>query len=128
MIPGHAAPLCLREILNALRTLDDDDPPRGGTAQRMPAGDIDADTISVSAPLVSRRLARLRHDVSLRAARMRAHRENIRRYKRILATGLTDLERQFVTRRLAEEKSAIRKLASGVSGGANTDASLAARH
>ena len=32
------------------------------------------------------------------------------RYKRILATGLTELERQFVTRRLAEEQSAIRKL------------------
>lgn len=29
--------------------------------------------------------------------------ENIRRYRRILATPLTDLERQFIERRLAEE-------------------------
>jgi hypothetical protein len=43
--------------------------------------------------------------------KMQAHRDNIRRYKRILAAGLTELERQFVSRRLAEEQSAMRKLA-----------------
>lgn len=127
MIPGHAAPLRLSEILDALRSLDDDDPPpRGGAAQRMLAVDITADPPSGSMPLVARQLVHLRQDVSLRTAKMRAHRDNIRRYKRILATSLTDLERQFVTRRLAEEQSAIRKLASGVSGGANTDVPLAA--
>jgi hypothetical protein len=127
MIPGHAAPLRLSEILAALRSLDDDDPPpRGGAAQRMLAVDIDPDPTSGSAPPVARQLARLRQDASLRAAKMRAHRDNIRRYKRILATGLTDLEHRFVTRRLAEEQTAIRKLASGVSGGANTDVPLAA--
>jgi hypothetical protein len=39
MIPGHTAPLRLSEILDALCGLDDDDPPpRGGKAMRMPAG------------------------------------------------------------------------------------------
>lgn len=56
-------------------------------------------------------MSHLRQDASLRAMKMQAHRDNIRRYKRILATGLTELERQFVSRRLAEEQSAMRKLA-----------------
>jgi hypothetical protein len=42
---------------------------------------------------------------------MRARRANIRRYTRILQTNLTELERQFVVRRLAEERAAIRNLA-----------------
>jgi hypothetical protein len=39
-----------------------------------------------------------------------AHRGNIRRYKRLLRTHLTDLERSFVLRRMDEEKSALRDL------------------
>jgi hypothetical protein len=110
MIPGHTTPLRLSEILDALRGLDDDDPPpRGGTAMRMPAVYIDADSQSAIAQ-VTYHLARLRRQADLRGASMRAHRANIRRYKRILQTNLTDLERQFVVRRLAEEQSAIRKL------------------
>lgn len=101
-------------------------PRAAGAAQRMLAVDIDPDPPSGSTPPVARQLARLRQDASLRAAKMRAHRDNIRRNKRILATGLTDLEHRFVTRRLAEEQSAIRKLASGVSGGANADVPLTA--
>ncbi|MGX9393831.1 hypothetical protein ACWX0K_13405 [Nitrobacteraceae bacterium UC4446_H13] len=105
-------PLRLSEILDALHGLDDDDPPpRGAAAKRMLVRDLGVDPINGSASLVARRLAHLRQDASLRAAKMRAHRDNIRRYKRILATGLTELERQFVTRRLAEEQSAILKLA-----------------
>jgi hypothetical protein len=110
MIPGHTTSLRLSEILSALRGLDDDDPPpRGGAAKRMPAGNGEGDSHAAIAPAVYH-LARLRREADLRAASMRAHRANIRRYKRILETDLTDLERQFVVRRLAEERSAIRNL------------------
>jgi hypothetical protein len=40
-------------------------------------------------------------------ARLRAHRNNIHRYRRLLTTKLTDLERGYIERRLQEEKSAI---------------------
>ena len=127
MIPGHAAPLRLSEILRALRSLDDDDPPpRGGAVKSASAESVrtDPDDDPGVAP-VARRLVRLRQSADLRTAKMRAHRDNVRRYKRILASGLTDLERQFVTRRLAEEQSAIRVLANA-SGGENADFSIAA--
>ena len=38
------------------------------------------------------------------------HRRNIRRYRRLLRTPLTDLERKFVLRRVGEEKSALQVL------------------
>ena len=124
MIPGHAAPLRLSEIIGALRDLDDDDPPpRGGAAARMPARIASAGPDDLAPPAY--RLARLRHDADLRTTRMRVHRDNIRRYKRILTTSLTDLERQFVNRRLSEEQSAIRALANA-RGDANARLSLAA--
>ena len=40
-----------------------------------------------------------------------AHRENIERYKRILRTHLTEDERVFIQRRLAEEQAALEQLA-----------------
>jgi hypothetical protein len=40
-------------------------------------------------------------------ARLRAHRNNIHRYRRLLATRLTGLERSYVERRLEEEQSAL---------------------
>ena len=40
-------------------------------------------------------------------ARIRAHRNNIHRYRRLLKTRLSRLERNFIERRLAEEKSAL---------------------
>ncbi len=43
-------------------------------------------------------------------ALLRAHRNNISRYRRLLKTGLTELERQFIERRLSEERSATEKL------------------
>ena len=42
-----------------------------------------------------------------RFARLRTHRNNIVRYRRLLKTKLTDYERQFVERRLSEERSAM---------------------
>ena len=37
---------------------------------------------------------------------MRAHRDNIARYRKLLKTSLTNLERHFLERRLSEEQSA----------------------
>ena len=44
-------------------------------------------------------------------ARIRAHRNNIHRYRRLLRTKLSELERQFIERRLAEEQTALDALA-----------------
>ena len=43
--------------------------------------------------------------------RIRAHRNNIHRYRRLLGTKLSDMERQFIERRLAEEETALKALA-----------------
>ena len=43
-------------------------------------------------------------------ALMAAHQGNVRRYRRMLGTYLTDFERQFVEHRLFEEEDAIRQL------------------
>jgi hypothetical protein len=43
-------------------------------------------------------------------ARIRAHRNNIHRYRRLLKTKLSELERHFIERRLAEERSALESL------------------
>ena len=48
-----------------------------------------------------------------RNARVRAHANNMRRYERLLATRLSDVERQFIERRLAEERSALAILSGG---------------
>ena len=45
-------------------------------------------------------------------ARLRTHRNNISRYRRLLKTNLTELECQFIERRLSEERSAMERLAS----------------
>jgi hypothetical protein len=45
------------------------------------------------------------------AARIRAHRNNIHRYRRLLRTPLSDLERAFVERRIADERTALEVLA-----------------
>jgi hypothetical protein len=37
-------------------------------------------------------------------ARIRAHRNNIHRYRRLLRTRLTDVERAFIDRRMTEEQ------------------------
>ena len=43
-------------------------------------------------------------------ARLRAHRNNVHRYRRLLATQLTDLERTYIERRLSEEQAAMAAL------------------
>ena len=46
-----------------------------------------------------------------RLARLRAHSSNIQRYRNLLQTNLTELERQFVEKRLTEEQSNLKSLA-----------------
>ena len=46
-------------------------------------------------------------------ARLRTHRNNIARYRHLLKTKLTNLERQFIEKRLSEEQSDFERLASG---------------
>ena len=48
-------------------------------------------------------------------ARYRAHRHNINRYRSLLQTGLSEFERRFVERRIAEEEAAVSALAFGAS-------------
>jgi len=47
-------------------------------------------------------------------ARIRAHSNNLARYRRLLKTELSDIERQFIERRLAEEQTALEALAADV--------------
>jgi hypothetical protein len=44
-------------------------------------------------------------------ARLRTHQNNIQRYRQLLETRLTDLERQYIERRLSEEQLALETLA-----------------
>jgi len=44
-------------------------------------------------------------------ALLRAHRNNIDRYRRLLRTQLTELERGFIQKRLSEEQAAMDELA-----------------
>ena len=44
------------------------------------------------------------------SAYFRTHRHNIYRYRRLLETKLSEIERQFIERRLAEEEVALERL------------------
>ena len=45
-----------------------------------------------------------------RIARLRTHRNNINRYRGLLETKLTEIEKQYIERRLSEEQSAVEAL------------------
>jgi hypothetical protein len=45
-------------------------------------------------------------------ARIRTHRNNIYRYRRLLRTELSDLERDFIDKRMAREQAALEALVS----------------
>ena len=47
-------------------------------------------------------------------ARLRTHRSNIQRYRNLLQTSLTELELQFVQKRLTEEQSNLETLANSL--------------
>jgi hypothetical protein len=44
-------------------------------------------------------------------AQLRAHRANVQRYRQLLETRLTEIEREYIVKRLGEELSAIEVLA-----------------
>jgi 5-bromo-4-chloroindolyl phosphate hydrolysis protein len=48
--------------------------------------------------------------VDFRTAKILGHRRNIERYCRLLATELTDLERQYLHKRIAEEHVQLERL------------------
>ena len=60
---------------------------------------------------------------------LRARRNNVRRYRRLLQTELTELERRYIERRLNEEKSAMESLTSSTAPFQNprTDSQISAR-
>jgi hypothetical protein len=49
--------------------------------------------------------------IDFNTAQVRGHRRNIERYCRLLATELTDLERQYLHKRIAEEHAQLEQLA-----------------
>jgi hypothetical protein len=53
--------------------------------------------------------------------KIRAIRANIKRYRRLLATELTELERNYLERRLREEREALSALTSGSAQRAEND-------
>jgi hypothetical protein len=109
-IPGIPHRLRLDDILAALKQLDDEDdpPPRGGLAMRMPRfSRIDCITLDEPQHSIGRQAATRRYR-PMQASRTQSHsrwtREaNVRRCRKLLNTQLTDLERNFIERGLAEE-------------------------
>ena len=109
-VPGIPRRLRLDDILAALKQLDDetDPPPRGGLAMRPPRlSKLDCVAYVEPQRFVGRHASTKRHR-SLRASRTPSgsrwtREENVRRYRKLLNTPLTDVERNFIERRLAEE-------------------------
>ena len=109
-VPGIPRRLRLDDILAALKQLDDetDPPPRGGLAMRLPRlSKLDCVAYVEPQRFVGRHASTRRHR-SMQASRTSNHsrwtREaNVRRYRKLLNTHLTDIERSFIERRLAEE-------------------------
>src|ERR1700760_1408026 len=109
-VPGIPHRLRLDDILAALKQLDDDTdrPPRGGLAMRLPRfSKLDCAASDEPQRFIDRHASPRRHR-SMQASRSQSHsrwtREaNVRRYRKLLTTRLTDIERNFIERRLAEE-------------------------
>jgi hypothetical protein len=108
-VPGIPHKLRLDDILAALKQLDHDTdpPPRGGFAMPVRFSKVEC-TASESPQRVIDRHAARRRSQPMQVSRPRNHlrwtREaNVRRYRKLLNTQLTDLERSFVERRLAQE-------------------------
>ncbi|WP_338028075.1 hypothetical protein [Bradyrhizobium oropedii] len=57
---------------------------------------------------------RTSEQIDERLERLRAHRNNVGRYRRLLGTELSDLERDFVNRRLSEEMAAMQVLTADI--------------
>ena len=48
--------------------------------------------------------------IDFRSAKILSHRRNLQRYGRLLATELTELEREYLHRRIAEEHAELERL------------------
>ncbi|WP_407168616.1 hypothetical protein [Bradyrhizobium sp. ORS 111] len=109
-VPGIPHRLRLDDILAALKQLDGEDnpPPRGGLAMRQPRfSKLDCIALDQAQRSIGQQATTRRYR-SMQASRTQKHsrwtREtNVRRYRKLLNTQLTDLERNFIERRLAEE-------------------------
>jgi len=109
-VPGIPHRLRLDDILTALKRLDDDSdpPPRGGVAMRLPRfSRVECTGLAEPQRLLDRHSSTRRFR-SIQASRTtgcsRWTREaNVRRYRKLLDTQLTEVERRFIERRLAEE-------------------------
>jgi hypothetical protein len=109
-VPGIPHRLRLDDILAALKRLDDenDPPPRGGLAMRMTRfSKLDCAAFDEPQRFIDRHAAPRRYR-SLQASRTPSgsrwtREENVRRYRKLLNTQLTDIEHNFIERRLAEE-------------------------
>jgi hypothetical protein len=109
-VPGIPQRLCLDDILAALKRLDDetDPPPRGGLAMRLPRFSKLDCVGSDTSQLFNSKPERGGRRRPVKIARSSDHpgwtREaNVRRYRKLLNTHLTDIERNFIERRLIEE-------------------------
>jgi hypothetical protein len=109
-VPGIPHRLRLDDVLAALKQLDDDiDPtPRGGLAMRLPHfSKLDCVAPDEPQRFINRYASTRRHrpmQASRTPSGSRWTREaNVRRYRKLLNTQLTDVERDFIERRLAEE-------------------------
>ncbi|WP_461350682.1 hypothetical protein [Bradyrhizobium sp. USDA 4454] len=102
-VPGIPHRLLLSDILAALKRLNDEDdpPPRGGMAMQPPRLNKAARAVCDSE---RHSATRRRRPLKVSRADARWTREaNVRRYRRLLDTQLTDAERNFIRRRLVEE-------------------------
>jgi hypothetical protein len=94
-IPGLAAPMHLEDILAALRQLDEEEKRGGAAAVRFTAQ--------------AQQAARNRQPrIAISAKSRWSSAANVRRYRRLLATHLTENERRLVEHRLAEELAQLR--------------------
>ncbi len=91
-IPGIPREIHLDDILVALKQLDDDnEPPHGGGMAKRLQYLSQIDCVAPHRRRSAPRLSRWTRE------------ENVRRYRSLLKTELTDLERNYIERRLAEE-------------------------
>jgi len=90
-IPGIVGPIHLEDILAALRQLDvEEEAPR-----------VEAGSVAMTAP--AKATTRNRFRIAIPSTSPWSAEANVRRYRRLLATQLTENERLFVEQRMAEE-------------------------
>lgn len=96
-IPGIVGPIHLEDILAALRQLDvEEDAPL-----------VAAGTVAMTAP--AQAAATNRPRIAIPSTPRWSAEANVRRYRRLLATQLTENERLFIEQRLAEELAQLGK-------------------